>query len=374
MRMLWSSDHHTLHNNTPTAHILGNLDTFLFKDHDMAKVDIVLFGGDFFERMVERPNPDMYRVEEWASSSFSKIKKCKAVPPLVIFLAGTESHDMGQPGHFKFIAPEGLDFRYIDKLCIETYPQFDGLSIMYVPDNMGNKTPDEVWELALQVLSESGLEKVDLIAFHGAFDFQLVSQARHKAHLLERWETIVKYAIFAGHIHTPVQKGKLYTSGSFDRDKHGEEHPKGGYCVDLDLKTGKFNPVFWENKNALPYLTMAVSPDIAPEQLVVDIHAFIKKRKMPANSHLRVQGGKADIVNPVISVLSHDYPHIRFKADNALNKEIEVDDELFDSKVYEGITISRQNIEGSLLSEIDDKLKKHNISEAEALEVLREFL
>jgi hypothetical protein len=278
MRMLWSSDHHTLHANTPTAHVLGNLDTFLFKDHDPAKVDIALFGGDFFERMVERPNPDMYRVEEWATSAFLKFKKHNTI---VIFLEGTSSHDMRQPAHLKFNAPEGLDFRYIDTLCIEVFPQFDNLSIMFVPDNMGTMTPDEIWEKALSVLHESGLNKVDMIAFHGAFDFQLVAQARHKAHLLERWETIVKYFILAGHIHTPVRKGKLATSGSFDRGGHGEEHPKGGYLVDVDKKADKFELTFWENKNALPYVTMMVDPAITPEQLVIDLHAFIKARKLP---------------------------------------------------------------------------------------------
>lgn len=371
MRMLWSSDHHTLHANTPTRHILGNLDTFLFKDHDLAKVDIALFGGDFFERLVERNNPDMYRVEEWAQRALLKFKQNNVI---AIWLAGTESHDRGQPAHLKFVAPEGLDFRYIDTLCIETFPQLDGLTIMFVPDNMGALTPDEIWEKALQVLRASGLDKVDLIAFHGAFEFQLHAKARHKAHVLERWETIVKYAIFAGHIHKPVQKGKLYTSGSFDRDKHGEEHPKGGYCVDLDVKTGKFNPVFWENKNALPYVTMNVTPELTPEQLVADVHAFIKARKFPIGSHLRIMGGLADVVNPVVTVLSREYPHLHIKSENEMAQEVLLDDELFDSTVYEGVTLTPGNLADTAMPEVKDRFDKHNIPEDEALAVLKEFM
>lgn len=371
MRMLWSSDHHTLHSNTPTKHILGNLSTFLYKDHDLAKVDTIFFGGDFFERMVERPNPDMFRVEEWAKQFFLRCKKHNV---RVIFLAGTESHDMGQPAHFQFIAPEGLDFRYIDTLCIETYPDQDGLTVMYVPDNMGTLTPDDIWEKALQVLRAANLDKVDMIAFHGAFEFQLHPKARHKAHNLERWESIVKYAIFAGHIHKPVQIGKLYTSGSFDRDKHGEEHPKGGYCIDLNLKTGDFKPVFWENKNALPYVTMNVEKDITPESLVADVHAFIRERNFPKHSNLRIMGGLAEIVNPVVSVLQREYPDLRIKAENEMAEGVLMDEELFDSTVYEGVTINKDNIIPALTPEIKADLEKHDISEEEAFAVLREFL
>jgi hypothetical protein len=374
MRALWSSDHHTLHNNTPTRHILGNLDTFLLKDHDLAKVDIVFFGGDFFEGMVERPNPDMYRVEEWATRTFREFDKHNVI---TVFLAGTQSHDMGQPAHFKFNAPPSLDFRYIDTLCIETYDKLDGLTVMYVPDNMGALTPDDIWEKALKVLAAANLTQVDLIAFHGAFEFQLHPKARHKAHNLERWESIAKYAIFAGHIHKPVQTGKLYTSGSFDRDKHGEEYPKGGYCIDLDLKTGKFNPVFWENKNALPYLTMNVTQDITPEQLVSDVHAFIRDHRLPKGAHVRIMGGAAEIVNPVVTVLGYEYPDLHIKAENELSKEILLDEELFDSTVYEGVTIGCENIASSLKAEMTkslEELERAGISEDEAFNVLKEFL
>jgi hypothetical protein len=338
----------------------------------LAKVDIIFFGGDFFERLVERPNPDMYRVEEWAKDF---LLRCKKHDVKVVFLEGTSSHDWGQPAHFKFIAPEGLDIRYIDTLCIETYPEFGGMSVMYVPDNMGALTPDEVWEKALQVLRAANLSQVDMIAFHGAFEFQLHPAARHKSHNLDRWESIVKFAIFAGHIHKPVQVGKLYTSGSFDRDKHGEEHPKGGYVFDLDVTTGKFDPVFWENKNAMPYVTMSVPQDITPERLVVDIHTFIRDRKFPHGAHLRIKDGRAEVVNPVISVLKNEYPYLHIKSENeSTDKEVLLDEEMFDSTVYAGVTITKDNIEEALQPEIEDKLLKHNISLEEAAAVLKEFL
>lgn len=370
MRLLWSSDHHTLHANTPTKHILANLDTFLLKDHDLAVVDMVIFGGDFFERMVERPNRDMYSVEEWATNFF---RRCYEHDVRVIFLEGTSSHDRGQPAHLKFNAPEGMKFEYVDTLCIKTYPEFDNFSIMFVPDNMGKATPAEIWEKALEVLVATGLEKVNLIAFHGAFEFQLHSAARHKAHILELWESIVEYLILAGHIHTPVRVGKLCTSGSFDRTRHGEEHPKGGYVVDFDLAKKTFNAVFYENKKALPYVTMQVGKESTPEELIKAIHHFIRDRQFPHGSHLRLFGGIADIVNPVVAVLIHEYPHIHIKAENEVHKDVLLDEELFDGSVYEGVSITPGNLEEALFPEIKDALTKEQISEDEVRELLKEF-
>lgn len=370
MRFLWSSDQHTLHPTTPTKHVLGNLDTFLLKEHDLNKTDIVFFGGDFFERMVERPNPDMYRVEEWATKFFRKADKAKTK---VIFLAGTESHDRGQPAHLKFNAPEGLDFRYIDTLCIEIYPEHDNLSVMYVPDNMGKLTPAEIWEKALQVLVQSKLEKVDLIAFHGAFEFQLHTSARHKAHVLELWESIVNFYILAGHIHTPVSKGKLRTGGSFDRDKHGEEHPKGALVIDMNKSKNECEVVFWENKNALPYVTYHVAKGITVEALVADIHRYIKVSKFPIDSHIRLSGGEATIVNPVVSILNNDYPNYHIKADNELHKDVEVSEDLFDNDVYQGVTINKDNITPTLEPEVKEEVEKHGFTMAEFNALLEEF-
>jgi hypothetical protein len=339
----------------------------------MAKTDMVLFGGDFFERMVESPNADMFRVADWGKDYLHNVHEANP-KAIVVILAGTSSHDWEQPKLFLNWAPKGLDVRYIDTLCIEVYEQHDNLSIMYVPDNMGKMTPDEIWDLALKVLKANNMDMVDLICFHGAFEFQLHTNARHKAHILERWESIVKYAIFAGHIHTPVQKGKLYTSGSFDRTRHGEEHPKGGYLIELDKKKDLFTPTFWENKNALPYLTINVDREIQAVDLIKKAHAFIRSHKLPPSSQIRIQGGASEVVDPVIKILSADYPNFGFKADNEVGKDILMDEELFDSEKYEGVSLTKDNLPDSLRPEIKDQLAELGISWDEAARVLEEFL
>jgi hypothetical protein len=378
-RILWSSDHHTLHQTTPTSHILGNYDDFLFKYNDLAKVSMVANGGDFFERMVELPNPEAHAVFEWARGAFHKSYKIN--PKCIwVFLAGTSSHDWSQPKHFLNVAPEGMDIRYIDTLCIETFEALDGMTIMYVPDNMGAMTPDEIWDLALKVLGESGLTKVDMVHFHGAFEFQLPSKLKHKCHILERWESITRYGIFAGHIHTPAQRGKLYTSGSFDRTRHGEEHPKGGYIIDINLQTKEFNPVFYENKNALPYLTMTVNESITPEQLLDDLHAFIKKRRLPNHSQIRVVGGSANVVNPMLKMIANDYPFFGFKAENEASKDEIVDEALFDTQRYQGVSLTKENLAASVIPVVKETLVKKGMRPeeiemmvADMTKILKEF-
>ena len=371
MRILWSSDHHTLHPTTPTFHVLGNLSTFYYKDHDLANVGLVIKGGDLMDRLVDSNHPDLFRVKEWNSEFLNKCHKHKVA---VLYLEGTSSHDWGQPKHLETVAPLDMDFRYVDTLSIQHYPQLDGLTVMCVPDNFGAMTPDEIWEQALTVLNEHKLDKVDVIAFHGTWDHQLPGHVMHKKHDRKRWESICRILILSGHIHIPSVEGLVHSSGSFDRIAHGEEHPKGGFVVDLDKKKGTFKASFWENKKALPYVTLRVKPDITPEQLVLDLHKFIREKKLPHFAQVRVADGPGEVVNPIISVFEKEYPHLGFKSKNLKADGELVGEELFNEDTYEGVSITKDNIKQALWPEMSDKFKGMGISEAEALALLEEFL
>jgi len=88
-------------------------------------------------------------------------------------------------------------------------------------------------------------------------------------------------------------------------------------------------------------------------------------------------GGAAEIVNPVVTVLGYEYPDLHIKAENELSKEILLDEELFDSTVYEGVTIGCENIASSLKAEMTkslEELERAGISEDEVFNVLKEFL
>lgn len=370
LRLLWCSDQHVGHTRTPAKHILANLSRFFYMDNDLDKVDMVIMGGDFLDRLLESTSTDWLAALRWMRK-FLAICHQKGVK--VRFLEGTSSHDWAQPQHFELVGPEGQDIKYADTLSIETFPDLDNFTMMYVPDNMGQKSPDEIWELALQVLNQHGLKQVDLIAFHGAFYYQLPEKARKHAHMEERWETIVKYGIFAGHVHIPSQKGKIYCSGSFDRIRHGEEHPKGGYVIELDLKTGEFNPVFYENKRALPYLTMRIDTSVTAEELVPRIHQFIENHKLPPNSQLKIRGGQASIVNPVMQVITAEYPEFGFAVENETEGEVLLDETMFDPHLYKGITLTKDNLFDSLWEKTQEKFGSLSLSREEVEKVFKEF-
>lgn len=371
MRILWSSDHHTLHPTTPTSHILGNMSTFYYKDHDLAKVGLVIKGGDLTDRLVEAPNRDFIRLKQWSKTFLTR---CHEEKVAVLVLEGTSSHDWGQPRHLETLAHEDMDFRYVDTLSIQHYPNLDDLTVMCVPDNMGALTPDEIWEEALRVLTEHKLDKVDIIAFHGTWPHQLPGHALNKKHDPARWESICTYLILSGHIHIPSIKGKVHSSGSFDRIAHGEEHPKGAFVVDLDKTKQTFTATFWENRKALPYVTLKVKEDITTEALVKQLHEFIREKKLPLHAQVRVAGGSGDVVNPVLAIFEREFPHLGFKAKNNKAEELLVEEELFDERTYEGTSIVKENIHESLWPCVSDKFELLGISEDEAREVLEEFL
>lgn len=370
MRILWSSDQHTVHQKTPTSHILKNLSTFFYLDNDLDKVDMVIFGGDFMHRSVETYNEGLFEIMDWINEF---LLRCSKHNVKVRFLEGTSSHDWGQPKHFTYSAPENSDVKYIDEISVETFPEFDDLTMLYVPDNLGKITTDAIWEMALDVLNKAGLKKVDLIPFHGAFTYQLPPQAQHHCHMQERWESIVKYGIFAGHIHTPSHRGKIYCSGSFDRIAHSEEHPKGGYIITLDKKKEFFEATFYENKRAMPYLTIKVGDSESIEELILRIHHFIKDNKLNQKAFIRVRGGISDIVNPVINVLTTEYPNIGFTADNEKSDDILLDEKMFVSDQYVGVTLTKDNLFSALYTEIKDDCEVKGYDESSMEELLKEF-
>lgn len=370
LKILWSSDQHCLHARTPTQHILDNLSRFFYVDNDLSAVDMVVFGGDMLDRLVDSKDANLLKVLDWVKKF---LKRCEEENVKVRFLEGTSSHDWGQPKHFEFSTPHQADVKYVDTLSIETFADFGGLTMMYVPDNMGNLTPDEIWEKALQALNQASLSEVDLIAFHGAFYYQLPEKGRSHAHMESRWESIVKYGIFAGHVHIPSHKGKIYCSGSFDRIRHGEEHPKGGYIIHLDRAKNIFIPTFYENKNALPYLALKVNKDITAEDLIVKIHQFIRNHKLPPHSQIKVTGGLGAVVNPVVNILSQEYPKFGFRVENESEGDAVIDKALYDPALYKAKRLDENNLFEELYKEKQKDFDSLSLSREEVEAVFKEF-
>jgi hypothetical protein len=355
--ILWTSDQHNIHPRTPTNHILNNMSDFYYKQHDLSKIALAIFGGDMTHRSVDAHNKEWLAVNGWMSKFSIKAAETKTI---VRIIEGTSSHDYEQPAHFVHSADKDCDFKYIDKLSVEVFDKLGGLTVMYVPDNMGKLSTDTIWEMALAELARLNLKQVDLIAFHGAFQYQLPPQAQKHTHIESRWESIAKYIILAGHIHKPSKRGKIHCSGSFDRTAHAEEHPKGGYYVEIDLKHETCIAEFRENKNALPFLTYTVDQSKTVDDLIKDIHLFITKNKMPAFSRLKLRGGRSDVITPVVNMLESEYSYLGFDVDNEKDESIVLEDDLFIADKYEGVTLNRDNLFDNLWASMDSTVDEED--------------
>lgn len=374
MKFLWSSDHHTLHNKTPTSHILTNLSQFLMKEHNLADIDLIMFGGDFMDRLVETNNHDFLKVMAWSDQFLLACEKHNVV---VRFLEGTSSHDWGQQKHFRLGLFPKLNAKYIGTLSIEIIPELNNLSILYVPDNLsGSKTPDQIWEMALETLSSHHLTQVDFVNIHGGFRHQLPEKGWKHAHMIERWKTIAKYAIFAGHIHIPcvIEEDKFYGAGSFDRTRHAEEHPKGGFVGTLHKASKHFNVEFWENKKAMPYVTLKLSPEWDLSTTVTYINNLLIKRKFIPGSHIKLRGGVPSVVNPLLQEFIKQFPLLNFTVDNETADNLLVDETLYETTTYKGVTLTKENLFDSLYVEVEKEFTELGISKTEIEDVLNEFL
>lgn len=367
---LWFSDQHTVHPKCPTSWVLKNMDEFIYRQHDLSEIDIIVFGGDLFDRLVDAADHNLKLVQYWIREF---LIKCLEHNVIVRVLEGTHSHDHEQTETFETQKPEGLDLRWVKELSVEYIEPLD-MKVMYVPDNLGGKKPDEVWDMAVNVLAAAGWDKVDVIFFHGMWDYQAPPHIANKFHQTERWWTIVEHIIFSGHVHIPSEYGKNRSSGSFDRNRHGEEHPKGGYEFSFNIKEGLFDTKFWENKNALPFVTLRVDPEDDFDSLCARLTKLIKSRHYPMGSRIMVRGRDAKLIHGVTSFFKSAHPTIAFDVDIEEDKKKTEEERLDTDEEYVGVSLNKDNIIPDTLTYIHDTMPAVPFSDAELGELMSEFL
>jgi hypothetical protein len=298
------SDVHMGHHTTPTEHIVGNLRKAFPDNAETGKLDIIWFGGDFFDRLMNLPDDNVGLLQVWIVGF---LRMCGRRKIKVRILEGTKSHDWAQNKLFVQLMEQAaidVDMKYIDTLSIEFIEDFE-ISVLYVPDDW-RPNPDDTWIEILQLLQANSLEKVDYAIVHGSFDHQLPPVVKTPKHLGERFLSIVKHYIFIGHVHIASQRDRILANGSFDRISHGEEAPKGHWRVTVGGPDGdELN--FVENKGAQLYKTIncaALTADEALEKLKV-------VADYPAGSFVRVEASRGDAILSNMDSLRKSYPHIK---------------------------------------------------------------
>jgi hypothetical protein len=351
-----TTDHHTIHPNTPTRHILNNLDTFYYKETNLAEIDLNVLNGDFFHDLAPANDPNMMLCHRWIKKH---LQICHDNKVHVRVLEGTSSHDWGQPECFDILKPKDSPYiKYINTLSIEYIPELK-IHCMYVPDNFGHTSTDIIYDNALKLLAEWNLTQVDFIFLHGGFDYQLPPMANKKGALYDsvKWSALAKHAIFSGHIHKPSTRFNIYCAGSFDRTAHGEMHPKGAYRFEFNDKD--FKAEFWENKNALIYDKILINKEMDTKQVAKELNNYLAKLP-PKNTHIRLVGGLSSVTTPLINDFKEQYPQYAFDLENVKEDNIEIDDTLYIPEMYNGVALTHGNLKDSLFNFMESTLQQND--------------
>ena len=361
------SDVHLGHPNTPTAHILANLEKEFPNTPETGELDAIWIVGDLFDRGLNYFSPDVSRIQRWAIRFFGM---CIKRGITLRILEGTKSHDRHQASNLMELLAELLeshpdagnaDIKFVDTLSVEYISKL-GITVLYVPDDL-NPDTDVTWSQVNQLLAAEGLTSVDYTLLHGSFSYQLPDFVKSPKHDPDRYLGITNRFVFAGHIHKSSRYDRILAHGSFDRLVHGEEEPKGYWRVNGE------HARFVENTNAFIYKTVdcvGVSTEEALERCQF-------ARNLPVGSYVRVMAGNTDPILTNIDLLRNTYPLIRWST-----KPVESEDKqtnlLVDLReTFHEIEITPQNIEGLLLG----RLETLNVPEStrnECRDLLKEFI
>jgi hypothetical protein len=314
-----------------------------------------------FDQIALLPDPIVGYAMVWITNF---LRMCARRNIKIWINEGTPKHDRKQNQLFVDLMGAGqipVELKYFDQLTIYFDPDF-GTYNLFIPDEWSagewaSSTIETQREVKV-LMAKMGLEKVDFTYIHGAMKYQLPESVKqHTVHEPEFYESITRYHVNTGHIHTPEHRGRILTNGSFDRLNHGEEHAKGHWRIKTQ-PSGDYNAVFVENKGAMIYRTVRVL-DLDADAAMAKIHAQIAG--LPNGSHVRLWAEKGHPVFGGLDTLKKKYPHYHFSTkteseeeEKALSHALteEDDDNL-------GIEITRDNV----ISLVNGKLTQMGIPE-----------
>lgn len=347
--MAHASDIHLGHPKTTATHILANLDRAFPNSKETEELDMIVFDGDVFDRLLNLPDDSVSEIKAWANNF---LRRCKLFDIVVRVLEGTPSHDWKQSKIFEELnelGKIGCDVKHVKTLSIEHIERFNK-TFLYVPDEW-EPEPDDTWKQVKDLLSVNGLDKVDFAVMHGTFPHQLPSHIKVPMHDPVRYLSIVKYIVVIGHIHKPAIFERIYTPGSFDRLGHGEEEPKGHIRFYLN-KDDSWSVNFIENVGAKLYKTincLGLGIDEALEKITTIA------KTLPDNSYIRVEADKEDAIVVSLDTLKNKFPNIvwdtKMSTKNKTGREMLVD---MRAK-YRGLDITKDNIFGLLMERLNNK-------------------
>ena len=343
-------DVHLGHHRTTSDRIIDAFDPILKDEAEFSTWDILVFPGDLFDRSLQLTNPYLGKIFLF----FARLlERCEKYGITILILEGTPGHDWKQSQVFKYIYDAinqhkklNVDVHYVDTLTIEYLPKYD-ITFLYVPDEW-HPDVEQTYQDAITQLETRGLKQVDFFLFNGAFNYQKDANLNPKAHLEDRWCDLVKYYIFAGHVHFRSQYKNILVGGSFDRLAHGEEQPKGWVTCEIK-KTGEHEIIFHDNKLATIYKTIDIRGKTIEEILpLIDQEA----KDLPLHSNVRLFTYNRDIINDSMKTIRLKYPlvHFTIKIDQ---KEKKANTLKIIQHKFETIDLNPENIQRMVAERLD---------------------
>lgn len=332
---------------------------------------MLVFPGDLFDRLLFLT--DSY-LEDILIFLARLLRKCAKHNVIVRILEGTPGHDHKQSSLTTFVnnillsvsKDCGADLKHVSDLSIE-YIESLGINMLYVPDEWHTdvvETYDEVRKL----MGDRGLAQVDFCLLHGAFNYQIDANLNPKAHDEELWSKLVKYYLFAGHVHFSSQYKNILVAGSFDRLAHGEEKDKGWLTLEI-TDDNEHRIVFHPNNYATKYITLDVRGK-QTEEIISLIEDTCKD--IPKQSHIRLHALDTDPIIDGLKVIKQRFSYYFFtiKKDDKQKQQRQRSLKVVTEK-YEAITLNRENIERILKDRVS---LIPNVNSDEVMSILSKYL
>jgi len=338
MRGAVLSDLHLGTERNPTSEKIQKIRAATIDSPSFDRLDYLFFAGDTYDSNLNHSSEVVIEIDIWIADT---LRACVKHNVALRVLLGTRSHDHNQPRRFtaiNYLAEIGADIKYISDIDVMVEK---GMSFLYIPDDVDRDT-DKIYHRAKTMMMDKGLEQVDFAIMHGQFEYQLPAVVKAPKHNSKKYLDLVKHYIFIGHVHVRSTFERIIAQGSFDRDKHGEEKPKGHVEFEVNYNTEERRCKFIVNKNAKIFKTLKITQsDI--EKVLEYVKAQITDR-IPDGSFVRLMAPKNHPLHTNVASVARLFPMITFTANQAEEEKSEAVNLIDEVPTYQAIDITPENI------------------------------
>lgn len=318
IRIIHLSDLHLGLRSVPSQDIADNTMGMLKKLPNKETIDIIAITGDVFEDAIQYKRDEARVITRFINQL---LRYCYVHNIILIVLEGTDTHDHHQSKMFVTLNNERdkpIELYYLDSV---QFLKIAGLSIIAIPDSVGST--QLIKHQVAGLLAENNCNHVNLAFTHGMYKHHLDVKL-HERFLDTLHDTAFYTSIsdltLNGHIHPPSLVENILTAGSFDRLRHGEEHPKGLWDITYYPDSGEYRPTFIENTNAHLFITKQWL-DLEVGDVLAQAETLLNNNPRLQTQHLRIIHHPTLSSRSMTEWLKDKYPALNIKCEAIKDKE-----------------------------------------------------